>query len=222
MTVAAFPHRVHTGGKFTNWEGGTRVRSWIHATGSSLLPPHSAGTQYDGLLHATDVYRTMIAAAGLALPSHGSDRTGGGTGPVPFDGFNQLAALRSGNASASARAEVLYTPVVDVLNPVDCRSWGQSCGGALRVGRFKLIHGYPGDSRALPLNQSEGHASAIAAADDALSGMPPEERQALGGGGGGPGSDGCNYTTGAGCPCHHLNGGPCLVSRQRRSPRLAC
>ena len=32
----------------------------------------------------------------------------------------------------------------------------------------------------------------------------------LGGGGGGPGLDGCNYTTGSGCRCHHLNGGPCL------------
>ena len=32
----------------------------------------------------------------------------------------------------------------------------------------------------------------------------------LGQAGGGPGLDGCNYTSGAGCPCHHLNGGPCL------------
>jgi hypothetical protein len=30
--------------------------------------------------------------------------------------------------------------------------------------------------------------------------------------GGGPGRDGCNYTTGYKCPCHHLNGGPCLFN----------
>ena len=37
---------------------------------------------------------------------------------------------------------------------------------------------------------------------------------ALGGGGGGPGLDGCHYTNGSGCPCHHLNGGPCLFNVQ--------
>jgi arylsulfatase A-like enzyme len=36
-----FPLR---GGKFTNWEGGTRVRSFIHSP--NLLPKASAGVQY--------------------------------------------------------------------------------------------------------------------------------------------------------------------------------
>ena len=31
-------------------------------------------------------------------------------------------------------------------------------------------------------------------------------------GGGWAGKDGCDYKTGKGCPCHHLNGGPCLFN----------
>ena len=53
--------------------------------------------------------------------------------------------------------------------------------------------GYPGDARALAL-------------PNASSAPPAMLNQS----GGGPGPDGCNYTTGKGCPCHHLNTGPCL------------
>jgi len=198
------------GGKFTDWEGGTRVRAFVHSPNASLLPVARAGTQYEGLMHATDTYRTLLAVAGLQLPHGGDDNTGGGTGPVPFDGYDQLAALQSGSASASRRTEVVYAPIVAGLNPEDCASWGQACGGALRMGRFKVIRGYPGDSRVLPLPAAEAHATKIAHGDDAISGLSPDGRRQLGGGGGDPGPDGCNYTTGKGCPCHHLNGGPCL------------
>ena len=48
----------------------------------------------------------------------------------------------------SPRHEIFYSPVVagdpaTSLNPEDCASWGQSCGGALRVDDYKIIVGCP-------------------------------------------------------------------------------
>jgi len=90
------------------------------------------------------------------------------------------------------------------LNPVDCTRWGQSCGGAIRVGDYKLIVGYPGDNRALPLPATAEGWAELYVAEKEQAGLAPGQS------GGGPGLDGCNYTTGYRCPCHHLNGGPCL------------
>jgi len=211
-----FPMR---GGKFTNWEGGTRVRSFVHSANPSILPPARHGTLFSGLLHAVDVYSTMVTIAGLKTSFDPAS-----TGPVPLDGYDQYVALRSGNASASLRTEILYAAIVGVvnntnaLNPEDCTTrWGQACGGALRVGDYKLIVGYPGDSRALPLPATELRAAAIADADDRIYGNFYSDRVTVqvDQSGGGPGPDGCDYNNGTGCPCHHLNGGPCLFNVAR-------
>jgi|TARA_B110000208_G_scaffold148826_1_gene179620 hypothetical protein len=107
----------------------------------------------------------------------------------------------SGDASA-------LNPALCALNvKKDVRKWGQNCGGAMRVGDFKVIVGYPGDSRALPLPASELHASELIAEEDKLFGITPEVRRRLGGGGGNPGLDGCMYNNGTGCPCFFK---PCL------------
>jgi arylsulfatase A-like enzyme len=57
------------GGKFTNWEGGTRTRAFVHSPNQALLPAARAGTQYSGLLHVTDIYLTLLSIAGLANQS---------------------------------------------------------------------------------------------------------------------------------------------------------
>eukprot|EP00911_Craspedida_sp_UC1_P000300 UC1_evm1s229 len=232
------------GGKFTNWEGGTRVRSFVHSPNPALLPVSRVGTKYDGMMHATDVYQTFMSLAGAPLlPDNGAYNnknnnknnaavvaTGGHSGPVPFDGFDMLHTLQT--AGESPRTEVLYAPIVPILNPEDCSAWGQACGGALRMGRFKLIKGYPGDARVLPLpnydkdvmsmdddsyhGSSARVVSAAATADvdgggGGVSVSVNNDAVIVGGDpGGGPGLDGCDYSTGKGCPCHHLNGGPCL------------
>ena len=102
-----FPMR---GGKFTDWEGGTRVRAFVHGS-RQLLPLERVGTKFDGMMHACDVYRTFLELASITLPHNGDDVTGGGTGPVAFDGYNQLEALRSGNASMSERHEVSFCSI---------------------------------------------------------------------------------------------------------------
>lgn len=211
-TANNFPLR---GGKFTQWEGGTRVRSFVNSPNPSIIPPSLIGTKNSALMHATDVYQTMISIAGLSSQFDPSS-----TGPVPFDGYDQYLTLHTGNASASKRTEILYGPIVgdnddpSALSPADCANgkWGQNCGGGIRVGDYKLIAGYPGDARALPLPAIEMNASGISAEEDLHYGISQAYRDLLGGGGGGPGLDGCNYTTGTGCPCHHLNGGPCLFN----------
>eukprot|EP00040_Diaphanoeca_grandis_P027757 m.158827 g.158827 ORF g.158827 m.158827 type:complete len:637 (+) comp31110_c0_seq1:223-2133(+) len=172
------------GGKFTNWEGGTRVRSFVH---SPLLPQSRRGVQQLGIIHAVDVYPTFAALANITL---------GSTGPVLMDGVNQLEMLWYG--TASARSVVFYSPIVDTYNPEDCVVWGQSCGGGIRVGDYKVLIGYPGDARVVVEPNTD------------LGGS--EQFQTVEPSGGGPGKDGCNYTTGRGCPCHHLNGGPCLFN----------
>eukprot|EP00812_Abedinium_dasypus_P002300 NODE_127_length_2008_cov_362.831029.p1 GENE.NODE_127_length_2008_cov_362.831029~~NODE_127_length_2008_cov_362.831029.p1 ORF type:complete len:474 (-),score=87.10 NODE_127_length_2008_cov_362.831029:569-1990(-) len=172
------------GGKFTNWEGGTRVRSFVHSPNAELLPTSRRGAKYDGLLHVTDMYQTLMALASVELPE-------GGTGPVDFDGFQQLPQLQWG--SASLRTEVLYAPLVNGLNPEHCEDWDVACGAALRMGDYKLIRGYPGDARQLP--PPEGLSQANDKGDYKVHG-----------------GDGCNYASGAGCPCHHLNAGPCLFN----------
>lgn len=186
------------------------VRGFVHSPNPLLLPRARIGTKYSGLLHAVDMYRSMLSLANVTLPSNPDDPTGGGTGPVAFDGYDQLASLQSGDVGQNPRKEILYAPIVPTLNPEDCTSWGQACGGALRVGRYKLIMGYPGDSRVLPLPASETMATKIAQSDNVILGITAEERRGLNGDGGGPGPDGCDYKTGNKCPCHHLNGGPCL------------
>eukprot|EP00037_Helgoeca_nana_P023402 m.242615 g.242615 ORF g.242615 m.242615 type:complete len:706 (+) comp26340_c0_seq1:1750-3867(+) len=203
-TANNFPLR---GGKFTLWEGGTKVRSFIWA--APTLLPGRPGTVYDGLLHATDVYRTFLAWASIDLPD-ASGPTGGDTGPIAFDGFDQSIAISSGLANASQRRQILHAPLVPVLNPAVCSGgWGQSCGAALRSGDYKIIVGYPGDARALPLPASENAATQITANDNRIKGVTPAVRAAIGGDGGGPGPDGCSYNNGTGCPCFHK---PCLFN----------
>ena len=61
-------------------------------------------------------------------------------------GTDVWEALRT--KGPSPRHEIFYSPVVagdpaTSLNPEDCASWGQSCGGALRVDDYKIIVGCP-------------------------------------------------------------------------------
>lgn len=71
--------------------------------------------------------------------------------------------------------------------------WGQeACGAALRVGDYKLVVGY----------SVSGRRHESAGAPERVGGGTPAPALLLQSGDG-PGPDGCNYTTGKGCPCHH-------------------
>ena len=187
------------GGKFTNWEGGTRVRSFVHSP--NLLPASSRGTAYDGIISGTDIFPTFCHVAGVTLP-------GRGNAPNDMDGMNVFDALKANGPSP--RHEIFYAPIVNALNnggtaplnPEDCAQWGQSCGGALRVDDYKIVIGYPGDSRVVPLpawDAADATEDALQALNNAHAGHLSQDGELaygsawsplLGGGGGGPGLDG--------------------------------
>lgn len=105
------------GGKFTIWEGGTRVVSFLHGAGLK-----TKGTRFDGLIHAVDWMPTLIAAAG------------GNIDDPDIDGMNLWPSLSSG--SPSPRTEFIYN-LDDMFPPVQGHA-------GIRQGDYKLLIGLPG------------------------------------------------------------------------------
>lgn len=101
------------GAKSTLWEGGTRVPTFIYS--KTLLK--KTGIVYDGLLHITDWFPTLVHLAG------------GQTSPF-MDGLDQWLALSRG--WPSPRTEFVYN-----INDVKKTA-------AIRSGDYKLIVGSPG------------------------------------------------------------------------------
>ena len=128
------------GGKWTHWEGGVRIVGFIH---SPLLPESRRGTHYDGILHVTDWRATWAALAGVEPDN---------SGPYPVDGFNIWPALLSGGESPRNEVvhQVLTYPWVNQscsIHNWDHRSTTchySNCGGSIRIGKYKLMLGYPG------------------------------------------------------------------------------
>jgi arylsulfatase A-like enzyme len=103
------------GGKFTVWEGGVRVPAFVH---SPLLPSNVVGTINNGLLHASDIYPTIVQGI-LGLSTSDSQ---------PLDGINSWGAIISG----------VPTPRTEVLVNVDLYD---GLSGALINGTWKLVVG---------------------------------------------------------------------------------
>jgi arylsulfatase A-like enzyme len=102
------------GGKFTLWEGGSRVAAMAH--GPMIQNP---GRSFDGLFHAVDWLPTLLAAAGSPQDTAPS-----------YDGIDQWEAIQTGVTSLkSRRDEIIYS--------VEGR------GSAIRVGDYKLVFGDP-------------------------------------------------------------------------------
>lgn len=127
------------GAKFTFWEGGLKGVAFVSGGG---LPSPVRGTQFDGLAHVTDWYATIAAFGGVELPSN--------TGTAPLDSVNLWKAISGG--TASPRTEVLHMPThIGIISP-ECTGpangsfsgANKGCSPALRVGRYKLVVGWPG------------------------------------------------------------------------------
>lgn len=115
------------GMKATLWEGGTKVAGFI----SGPLAPGKPGSVYNGLMHISDWYPTILGLAGVAnLPG------------VTLDGFNQWSALSK--SGASPRTEMLYN-----IDPLSIKYGFKKQGSpfdnrlqaALRVGDMKILTG---------------------------------------------------------------------------------
>eukprot|EP00041_Stephanoeca_diplocostata_P017392 m.349118 g.349118 ORF g.349118 m.349118 type:complete len:661 (+) comp20685_c0_seq1:183-2165(+) len=160
------------GGKFTLWDGGVRVVGFL---GGPLLYA-SKGTTFTGLAHASDLMPTILEAAGVPMPELPHDA-------VPVDGVSLWQAITKN--LTSPRTEIVHQ-ILNQFNLRDCSTTTeQNCGAAIRVGKYKLLAGYPGDSRWVQLPAMQG-------GDRLLRGFD---------------GDGCNITTGHNCSCWH---GYCL------------
>ncbi|KAL1518597.1 hypothetical protein AB1Y20_002885 [Prymnesium parvum] len=164
------------GGKFTLWEGGVRVPFLL----SGPVMFARRGGRWDGLSHTSDILPTLLAAAGAAAAAAAL--------APPLDGVSLWAALLS-NAS-SPRREVIHQ-VVSRWSPRDCLGAdhdAQNCGAALRVGRYKLLAGYPGDAR------DSAEAADSAAWEPDYAAFPSNASLMAR-------SDGCRLADGARCRC---------------------
>eukprot|EP00105_Crassostrea_gigas_P003469 XP_011416316.1 PREDICTED: arylsulfatase B [Crassostrea gigas] len=104
------------GAKFTVYEGGTRVVSFVHGAGLQ-----KTGEAYESMMHAVDWSDTLVAAAG-------------GEPDMRDDGVSQWTAIAQN--SPGPRTELVYN-----FDPDSAPEQGHA---AIRVGDYKLIHGYPG------------------------------------------------------------------------------
>nr|XP_011416314.2 arylsulfatase B-like [Crassostrea gigas] len=103
------------GGKFTVYEGGTRVVSFVHGAGLQ-----KTGESYESIMHAVDWSDTLVEAAG-------------GKPDLMGDGVSQWSSIA--NNFPGPRTELVYNFDSD-LAPEEGHA-------AIRVGDYKLIDGYP-------------------------------------------------------------------------------
>jgi len=117
------------GSKFTYWEGGIRAVAFIHQRPSCIADQTSTGFDYNGLVHISDLYPTIIE--GIAHINLGPYRK-------RLDGINMWQYL-IGNLP-SPRTEMLIN-----FDPMDAdlslATIPFRLTGALRVGDLKLIVG---------------------------------------------------------------------------------
>jgi len=95
-----FPLR---GGKYTNWEGGVRVASFISG---GFIPKHLRGTRVNGIMHIADWYSTFSALAGLD-PNY-VDRSAEKAGMPAIDSINMADMLLTRN-TPSPRETILLS-----------------------------------------------------------------------------------------------------------------
>lgn len=111
-----WPLRGH---KATAWEGGVRGIAFVRGTADTSLFPVPAGTTTMELMHSTDWYPTLGAVAGYATFTDAN---------VPLDGVDQWGVIARGENTT--RTSIIHnSPGAD--DPLT--------GGAIRVGRFKLL-----------------------------------------------------------------------------------
>ena len=93
------------GGKYTNWEGGVRVASFI---AGGLVPRALRGVPVTGLMHIADWYATLALLGGVKDPY--MDHVAAAAGLPAVDAVDQRALLLTAAANASRRASVLLGP----------------------------------------------------------------------------------------------------------------
>ena len=90
-------------GKYTNWEGGIRVASFISG---GFIPKHLRGTRVNGLMHMADWFATLSAWAGT--DAHFVDHVAEKAGLPAIDSIN-MAEMLLGRNVPSPRESILLS-----------------------------------------------------------------------------------------------------------------
>ena len=92
----------------------------------------SSGVVYDGIMHVSDWFPTILELAGISLSKDDS--------VVAIDGVSQVQAMRSGSSDDNQRNYLLYNAYVNIEGQdFDINT---HTNAAIRNQRYKLIHGY--------------------------------------------------------------------------------
>ena len=114
------------GQKATLWDGGMRAVGFIH---SPLIPASQRGVSYNGLVHVSDWFPTLVnLASNGGNAHHRLHRL-----PPGLDGHDQWDAITR-NTLPSPRAELLHN--IDVFGGGGGSGFGDA---AIRVGDLKLL-----------------------------------------------------------------------------------
>ncbi|XP_046556434.1 arylsulfatase B-like, partial [Haliotis rubra] len=127
------------GNKNTLWEGGSRAVGFVY--GDML---QNKGTTNHQMIHVSDWFPTLVGLAG-----------GNTNGTKPLDGFDQWKTISQN--STSPRTEILHN--IDPLTmPKGQKLYNNTFDtrirAAIRVGKWKLITGNPGEGSWTPPPQS--------------------------------------------------------------------
>lgn len=122
------------GAKGSLYEGGVKTDAFIY---SELIPHKLRGTTYDGIMHISDWFPTMLDLGGFSYsPSSGYE----------LDGVSQVTGFIYGSSS-NLRTTLLYNCYVNVKHKgnfdIDVNA---PC--AIRDSQYKLIHAFNGNSAA--------------------------------------------------------------------------
>ena len=115
------------GSKMTLWEGGVRGIGFI--IGDILIPKSMRGATWSGMSHGTDWYVSLLALAGVSKKLIVAQ-----TGPLPPDGLDIFTQMLANETS----------PRTELVHNIDEASKSAKHVGAIRVGDWKLLKGYPG------------------------------------------------------------------------------
>ena len=140
------------GGKHTFWEGGVRTEAFVW---SPLLPKARTGTEWGGLAHVSDWFYTYAVGVGSVAMSRARN-----SGPYADDSVNLWPALMSDDVDApSPRKEVAHMVHSPQYYPGNCTLScfsSRNCPAVLTVGDMKIMVGFVGDPRIVPLNFTAG------------------------------------------------------------------
>lgn len=122
---------------------------------SQLIPNSRRGTTWNGLAHIADWFYTYaVGVAGVNIEK------ARGAGPYPDDAVNLWDALTSNDIQAiSPRKEVIHMVHSPLYYPGNCSFdcyASRNCPAVITSGEMKLMLGYVGDPRIVPLNFTAG------------------------------------------------------------------